>query len=269
MATNLNLDTIIGQIKALPPGSTQWTALVTRFFRLLLHSDDNSFGPNAVRDDLADGTGFPIGGVMAFPNDSASLAPAPGFVFLDGRSLSRTTYSALFRLCGTRFGSDNSGTFNIPDLRRRQIIGRSTDFPVGTRSGTEAHLLSINELPAHAHGHSSVTVSTRPAHGHSFGYVYGKNEFPALDADEVNVIGPCADMHAVPQGTQGWQIIPGNPFDFPAGRSGTPDPQQTEADGAHGHGLENAVTGATGGGTPISLVGPSLVLQWAVYTGVV
>ena len=122
------------------------------------------------------------------------------------------------------------------------IIGRSKDFPVGTRSGREVKIVSINELPTHRHGLSSMTVSERPPHGHTVGFVFGKNEFPKLDGGAVAVIAPAAEMHAVPDGTVGWRFIPGNPSDFAAGRSGTPSKVLTGSDGAHGHGMRNRTT---------------------------
>ena len=265
MATNLGLDSDLAAIKALPAHSTQWAPKVADLLRRLLHSAANPFGPSAVRDSLADGAGIPVGALMAFAHNSTSS----GFIPADGRSLSRTAYPALFKVCGTRFGSANSGVFTIPDLRRRTAIGRSTDFPVGTRSGAETKLLSINELPTHRHGHSSMTISERPDHAHSLGYVYGKNEFPKFDAGQVAVIAPSADLHAVPSGTQGWIIIEGNPYDFPAGRSGTPQPVQSGSDGAHGHSLTDVGTRAFGGGEEFSIIGPSMVMQWQIYSGVV
>ena len=264
MATNLGLDNDLAAIKALPAGSTAWAPAVAALLRRLLHSSVNPFGPNARRDALPDGAGLPVGGMMAFAHDR----PAPGFVPCDGRSISRTDHAALFKVVGTRFGAANSGVFSVPDLRRRQIIGRSTDFPVGTRSGREVKLLSVNELPTHRHGHSSMTISERPDHGHSLGYVYGKNEFPQLEGGAVSVIGPCPEMHAVPDGTQGWRIIGGNPDDFAAGRSGTPTQVRSGSDGAHGHRLRFAVTNAYGGGEEFSVIGPSVVMDWRIYSGV-
>ena len=267
MPTNLGLRADLAAIKALPKDSPLWFPMVAAFLRKLFHSSVNRFGPNAVIDELAAGSGLPIGSILAFAAGGGGGQPAPGFIRCDGQSLSRETYSDLFKVVGTRFGAANSGLFSVPDLRRRMIIGRSKAFPDGSRSGREVHVVSINELPTHRHGTSSMTVSERPAHGHSHQYVYGKNEFPVLEGGAVAVIGPTPEMHAVPDGTVGWRFIPGNPNDFSAGRSGTPTKAFTGSDGAHGHGMVGAVTNAEGGGNPINMMGPSMVLDWAIWTG--
>lgn len=270
MATNLNLDADLAAIKALPSASTQWTTMVAALMRKLFHSSVNPWGPNATRDSLSDGAGLPIGAIMAFAGPAnTTVNIARGFVRCDGRSLSRTDYAALFKVCGTRFGSEKPGVFAIPNLRRRMLIGRSTDFPVGTFAGRETKILSVNEMPTHAHGSSSMTVSERPDHAHSQQYVYGRDEFPDVDADETIVIGPSASLHAVPAGTQGWRVIEGIPDDFAAGRSGTPVAVKTGADGAHGHDLIGAATNGTGPGEDFNLMGPSIVLDWGIYHGVV
>lgn len=52
-------------------------------------------------------------------------ADPTGWLFCDGRAISRTTYAALFSAIGTKFGvGDGSTTFNIPDLRGRTIAYR-------------------------------------------------------------------------------------------------------------------------------------------------
>ena len=260
MATNLNLDNDLATIKGFPSGSTQWAPAVAALLRRLFRSTENPWGPNARRDALDDGSGFPIGGVMAFAHDDT----APGFLKCDGRSLSRTSYAALFRVLGTRFGSANSGVFSIPDLRRRQVIGRSTDFPVGTRSGTETKILSINEMPKHRHGHSSMTISERPDHAHSLSFVYGKNEFPDFNPGEVNVIAPCAESHAPPSGTS-WPRIDKSEI---RPQSLPPRKQFSGSDGAHGHQMRGAVTNPSGGGEEFSIIGPSMVCDWRIYSGV-
>jgi microcystin-dependent protein len=65
---------------------------------------------------------IPIGAMMPYTNQSAT--PNSSFVFPYGQAISRTTYSVLFALIGTAYGSgDGSTTFNVPDIRGRAIFG--------------------------------------------------------------------------------------------------------------------------------------------------
>ncbi|WP_336943158.1 phage tail protein [Acinetobacter modestus] len=53
----------------------------------------------------------------------SSVVPT-GYLELAGQAVSRTTYSALFALLGTTFGSgDGSTTFNLPDMRGEFVRG--------------------------------------------------------------------------------------------------------------------------------------------------
>ena len=62
----------------------------------------------------------PTGTVLAF---AGSSAPS-GFLLCDGRAVSRTTYTSLFSVIGTTYGSgDGSTTFNLPDMRGRVAVG--------------------------------------------------------------------------------------------------------------------------------------------------
>ena len=62
-------------------------------------------------------TGTVIGVVYDFGG-----SPPDGFLKCDGSAISRTTYSALFALLSTTYGSgDGSSTFNLPDLRPRLL----------------------------------------------------------------------------------------------------------------------------------------------------
>lgn len=68
----------------------------------------------------------PTGTVLAY---AANLEPS-GFFICDGRAVSRTTYSQLFSVLGTTYGSgDGSTTFNIPDFRAKFLRGYG---PAGT-----------------------------------------------------------------------------------------------------------------------------------------
>jgi microcystin-dependent protein len=64
----------------------------------------------------------PIGGSIDF---WGSTAPNSSFVLMYGQAISRTTYSTLFTMFSTTYGSgDGSTTFNVPDLRGRVIAGK-------------------------------------------------------------------------------------------------------------------------------------------------
>jgi microcystin-dependent protein len=73
---------------------------------------------------------FGIGAIPAVPLGSSfdywgATAPSSHFVLAYGQAISRTTYSALFSLLSTTYGSgDGTTTFNVPDLRGRVIAGK-------------------------------------------------------------------------------------------------------------------------------------------------
>ena len=61
-----------------------------------------------------------ISAIMAFPTNVEPV----GFLYADGRAVSRATYNELFNKIGTRYGQgDNSTTFNLPDLRGQFLRG--------------------------------------------------------------------------------------------------------------------------------------------------
>lgn len=73
---------------------------------------------------------MPTGSIIQF---GGSSAPS-GYLFCRGQAVSRTTYSALFNVIGTTYGSGNgSTTFNVPDLQTRTAVGyKSGDSDFGT-----------------------------------------------------------------------------------------------------------------------------------------
>ena len=137
MSVDLGVDDDIAAIKALGGADTTWWAKVAAVFRRAVHSDSNDFGPNALLDAVASATGIPVGGLLDFP---ATSVPT-GFHVCDGRSLSRTTYAALFAVVGTRYGSDGAGHIQgsrFPQAAggraRRGGRGRHADGERGRRS---------------------------------------------------------------------------------------------------------------------------------------
>ena len=70
---------------------------------------------------------LPIGSYIQF---AGSQAPA-GFLVCNGGAISRTTYSNLFAVIGTTYGSgDGSTTFNLPNLIDRFLQGSTTSGTV-------------------------------------------------------------------------------------------------------------------------------------------
>lgn len=98
-----------------------------------------------------------IGQIVMFAGASARV-PA-GWKICDGSALSRTTYSSLYGVIGTTWGSGNgSTTFNIPDLRGRAPVGAGqgtglTNRTLGDTVGAETVKLTAAQsgLPAHTH----------------------------------------------------------------------------------------------------------------------
>lgn len=83
---------------------------------------------------------------IGLPQPTFSNTLLPNEIWLEGQAVSRTTYSKLFAIYGTTYGSGNgSTTFNLPDFRERVLWG-SAD---GTFGYIEA---ALPPIPDHQHG---------------------------------------------------------------------------------------------------------------------
>ncbi|MET4847195.1 phage tail protein [Bradyrhizobium sp. vgs-9] len=131
----------------------------------------------------------PIGAVVDY---FGTTAPSGNFVFPTGQAISRTTYSALFALFGTTFGTgDGSTTFNVPDLTGRVVAmkeasatrltssyfgGNSTTL--GATGGAESLTLTAGQLPSNipytdpGHFHTTTITSATSTSAGGFPY-YG------------------------------------------------------------------------------------------------
>ena len=106
---------------------------------------------------------IPVGVIEMF---AGSTAPN-GWLVCDGSTVSRKTYSDLFKIIGTTYGAGNSNTtFTLPDMRGRTPIGVGTGAGLTARTlaattGAETVTLSASNIP-------SITTGTQSAnHTHS------------------------------------------------------------------------------------------------------
>lgn len=150
----------------------------------------SSTGADSGANLTADGAGgtswmaaVPVGTILPFAGPSSSVLPP--FVVAAGQSVSRTgTYANLFAVIGTTYGSADSNSFNLPDLRGRSIFGLDnmggsaasrvtysgsgiSGSALGSVGGSElmqshTHVLSWND-PGHSHNTS--TPSGAPSFG--------------------------------------------------------------------------------------------------------
>lgn len=116
----------------------------------------------------------PVGVIDMF---AGSIAPN-GWLICDGSIVSRKTYSDLFKVIGTTYGTGNSNdTFNLPDMRGRFAMGAGTGSgltarTLGANYGAESVTLDNTSLPVHAHsntvsGGNTGYMNTNASHTHS------------------------------------------------------------------------------------------------------
>jgi len=114
--------------------------------------------------------------------DFAGPTPPSGWLACDGRIVSRTTYSKLFAVIGTYWGSgDGSTTFRLPPTAGRSLLGPGTvtdqgglayGFGFTQMQGFVYSPITQNNLPAYNlvtdsqgyHSHGGQTVSAQHTH---------------------------------------------------------------------------------------------------------
>ena len=108
--------------------------------------------------------GVPSGSVFCM-----AVATVPsGYLECNGAAVSRSTYSVLFAVIGTAYGTGNgSSTFNLPDLRGEFV--RGFDNGRGVDSGRSIASSQSSQFGQHNHNVSASSSSsvTDPGHQHS------------------------------------------------------------------------------------------------------
>lgn len=189
----------------------------------------------------------------------AATSPPAGWLVCDGRAVSRTTYRRLFGVIGTVHGyGDNSSTFNLPDLRRRGIMGTGGTIrptselrsnQVGGRGGHEEHLLTLAQMPGHSH---LITVNEAAGHSHGAGTLRASNAG--------------RHHHTVPMARDHPHEAGGNESYSPGGggesTSTAPDHSHdvSGATGVGGGHTHTATISQTGGSVAMNIIQPTLIL---------
>lgn len=222
-----------------------------------------SFSYNATPTNSPKGSSFqglqssitPVGVIRFF---AGSTIPN-GWLMCDGSIVSRMTYSDLFKIIGTTYGSGNfNDTFTLPDMRGRMPIcagaGASlTARTLGSNVGAETAALSEANLPSHTH---TATVGIQSAnHTHT--------------GTSGNVSADHTHSYGRPLGSSGSYGLRDG-----AGRSanGTPNTQGATVDHTHSTttGTESSththtVTNSnTGNGTAFSIMPPSIAVNFII-----
>ena len=97
---------------------------------------------------------------------AAASVPA-GYLECNGAAVSRSTYSGLFSVIGTTYGSGNgSSTFNLPDLRGEFVRGFDNGRGVDSGRSINNPQGSANQSHNHSYGNNGITVSGAN-HNHS------------------------------------------------------------------------------------------------------
>ena len=83
---------------------------------------------------------IPVGSVIMWAGDPATVTPPPGWVICDGRALPRGQYQALWRVIGDRYNTateetHETGRFRVPDFRARTPAGANPVGAVAARVG--------------------------------------------------------------------------------------------------------------------------------------
>ena len=261
----------IATLKAHPESDySGWLDLAIALGRAMFHSTATQFSASAKKDDSGIGQYLPIGAVVDFPANNlppgwtecdgkaVPKGPSPVYEVIDGvNTLTREAgeFYYLFQSIGTLWGEPTDETFRVPDMRRRQTLGRDTNI-VGEITGTETTFLSPTHLPPHGHDLQNMTCDPAGEHGHTTRSLYGRSDRVVEDEGTKSFLG--------------FQSPDFANFNFPNSEdvrvkgSATVEVKKSSVAGDHGHEAKSAVTTEEGLSKSFSIMSPSIVMVKAI-----
>ena len=134
-----------------------------------------------------DFTGANLTGIEGIPTAtivpwSSSSVPS-GFLECDGSAVSRSTYSALFAIVGTTYGSgDGASTFNVPDLQDNVAVGKSNNKALASSGG--ANTVQSTGNVGGSTANATLSTSQLASHSHNTGQAGGG---PGVGGQQMNI----------------------------------------------------------------------------------
>jgi microcystin-dependent protein len=98
-----------------------------------------------VAPNPSDNNAVPVGTIVMF----GSATPPTNWLLCDGTAISRSTYSALYNVIGTLYGTGNgTTTFNLPNTTGKTTRGGTG---AGGTGGSDTYTLATANIPSHSH----------------------------------------------------------------------------------------------------------------------
>lgn len=210
-------------------------------------TDTNNVGTGQDGSILKYGNGaipVPVGMIVDF----AGIFTIPaGWIACYGQAVSRTGYPELFNLLSTTYGSgDGTTTFNLPDLRGRNVVGQDNMGGVAAGRVTTAG--------------SGIDGLTIGAVGGGQSIVLGATNLPNTTIGVTVTITDPGHAHTVASSISGTALM-GSGASFGS-------PNQSVSTSSNSTGITaSGVTAALGSSTPAFSMNPSIIMRKMIFAG--
>jgi microcystin-dependent protein len=210
----------------------------------------------------------PCGMMVNFSGDNAPN----GWLICDGSEISKTTYSSLFSIIGTKYGSaSNINNFKLPDLRDRIPVGKTGSSNLGNTGGNSSITLTTGQMPSHnhtgtsdsngAHNHTGTTESNG-AHAHTITDPGHSHSQTTVNDDFNNSGGNTPSFSADSSGSRTWYNISSATTGISVNSNGSHN--HTFTTGSNGDHTHTFTTGSNGNGESIDIRNKYIVLNYII-----